>query len=256
MRRLFSALVFCLGVIVGRSQFTYIGGHTGYNATVFALGHYKTMAQHQFVIGFDVLARPLRNLGLGFSVDGGIVQKSTHRFDDGCNTCNWDSPNNSDTRARYVPSTFEYEMIRRTAITARARYFYGQLMKAYVGFDLSFFTFTETFRFTRDDKPAVWWSSGDIQYGEVSTLNLASSTDHSIVAPGFSIGAMPHLGKSTYMDINYTLQILKFSGPSFSYRIANDWDSLSETEEESTVESPMKGIKSAHCFHLGFGYYF
>jgi hypothetical protein len=256
MRILLCVLFACMGATASLGQFTYIGVRTGYDLALLKAGYYSTMAHHQFIGGFDVLTRPCRSFGVGLSVEGGLLQKSTHHFDDGCNTCNWNSPNGSESRSRYVPNSFNYEMTRGTTVTARTRYFYNMRRNAYLGFDLSFFTFTESFLFSRTPKPAVWWGSGGIQYPAVSALNLSSSTKHTMVVPGFSIGAMPHIGKNVYMDISYILQVLKFNRPSFSYLIVNDWDSLNNTPKVSIVESPLKGTKLGHCFQLGLGYYF
>jgi len=240
-----------------QAQFTYIGAHAGYNPGTFRFGIYKWMMHHQLLGGLSAGYRPSRRIAFWLQLDQGLLQGTTHRFDDGCNTCNWDSPNNSDSRARYVPYDFDYTIKKSTAIALQARLHFGEKSNSYLGLSVDYFTFEETFEFHRSAMPAQYWSaSGDLQYGAVSTLHLRSRTSHKMLVPGLSLGTVPHLTEHLYLDFGYTLQLLTFDGPSFSYVIENDWDSINDVPETSRVESPLKSLKVGHRIAIGLGYVF
>lgn len=253
-------IVFILSVSAcsAKAQFAYLGTGLSYEFTPYRINYDAATTHHSFKWNVGGMWRPIRQLGVGVSLGIPVFQFTTFNFadsptPDGSSFYNFKG-SSSDSRARYVPHLYNYELEYGKSYTLMLRYFVFAEQGFYLDFRLTQLEITERFQVQRQSLSAGFFDP--FYYGAVAAVNIDYENHTTMLIPGTALGFMTNLTERLKLDTYFGIDFLKFKSEPFTYRVAHDWDIVDDKTEYVDITGQTDGIKTILTFNLGLNYSF
>ncbi len=235
-----SQLIVLLAVLflpaVSFSQFTYLDISLGNKFMKMSEGKsYRANKYNQTNLQLNGLWRFRRHFGVGASAS--IPIRHGGKFN--LSTSNGSYINKYSQGSSSVTYDYFYKESARFAINGRI---YGGI-KANFYFDgrISFFTYREYLTYI---KPAPGKTLEENSFKQI--------------APGFSVGMQPHLGRNLYLNFNLSWDFYSFKNVGFKNGLVDNPDTYPVVEYSNVIyfKSEMPAKTTAFSFNFGLGYFF
>lgn len=258
-------LLFFMFPFISKAQFAYIGAGVEYSRTIYQKSLYSSTSTTHGVLAanFGIQYRPLKWLGVGFSISKPVYQNSKFSFESD-DAYDFNDFNSIDLdydyhyEARYVPEVYDYSISQGNFSTLFGRLYMGG--EFYTEFSLSKGVITEHFQFKRTSLPALYDTDPEsYHYGEmlaapVEKLEFDINEDHNVSIPGLTFGILHHSNKHFYWDLWGGVKLLSFDSPTFTKIIEYAWDDFENETKTVEMKSKFEGKKLSYNFGFRIGY--
>jgi len=221
------------------AQFTYIGGGPSFSLGTISKGaNYSRLDLDLFA-----MTRPIRNLGIGFSIGLPLTQS---------NSAKARSISQNYFSGSYTPGTMKYNFRGEMRKTLLMRIFFEKNLVAYLDARVNFNSFSEELIFQRG------LVHGDSYYGwpDSPPISINDRATYRVTYPGFAIGIMPHLSRSVYLDWNIGVDLLSTRARRFIHIVAYDQTFSDGIVRNTTISNPFDGSFTLLFTSLSIGYFF
>ncbi len=245
------------------AQFTYVNAGVGYGLMPFdtrpgLYGAGSDVAMlHQLRLHGSVMHRPMRNFAFGLEGSMPLVQGNNFSFASGSFN-GWNDTSFGAT-IRYDPTTLDYTLRQSASIGVFARGYFTRHLLLFVDVRYTYSVMNESFEFVRPEKPAEFYSNGDLRYPLVEAKNIRTSESVGVHIPGLALGCSLPLSDFLTFDaqVAVDLMMMNFDGflfvVDYDYRFVNS--NLSEVRY-TLLSDKASGNKVLIHFKTGFSYFF
>ena len=263
LTKTFVAFIFTFCLFTGsiKAQFIYVGLGFSYEGTTFErtdIGESNTVMRG--VSGsFSILARPIRNFGIGLSIGAPLIQRFKFTFESSPTTDGDTYYDNGEfsfgDQVFFLPLDYDYTVEMSNSLTFNARFFMGNSPDFYADLRYSTMNVEENYKFIRPFRRGDVDFSGD-RNADIPALNIDYSESFVANGLGLSLGYMPHLSDYLYMDMSISFDYLNYKGDGFKNYLAYDYDLFDGSLDYVDLESRIPGNHLTFRANLGFGFYF
>lgn len=248
------------------SQFTYLQGGAGYQATFFHRSSDITTEvtlNHAINLNVKFIHRPIRNFGIGAGFAYPVFQNTKFSFIGAETNSSYSTFRNfeefysTERTRKYQPEEFNYQFKQSFTGEIFARGFIDTYVNAFVGLNFSYSRMEETFVFKRSYKAPTYYSTGNISSEELVARDYNYTEVHNLFIPGFSLGIMPHVTDHLFLTFHFNLDfMIPASANGFRYTVEYDWDSGNDRHNTVVLESQADGLFISPSINIGAGYFF
>lgn len=235
LNRIITDLTLIILPVSLQAQFTYVDASLGNRFATISENVYKTQ-YYQTNVHVNGLWRFSRHFGVGMTVSMPIYEGGRYSI----------QTTTSDKRIvrsdRVIRgAAFKYYFTESTKFAFNGRIYGGVKGSFYLDGRISIFSMSENLSFNNVGNT----------YGEIKKFSQ--------LAPGFSIGMNPHLGKNLYMNLNLSWDFYKFKDVGFSNGNTVKKDTYyfySDDNQSFSFKSQVLDKATAFSINFGLGYKF
>ncbi len=234
----------------GKSQYTYTGLRLSYYTVKFDKGEGldDLTRLNNFALNFDIIHRPLRNIGIGVTVRTPLRQKFKYYYAPDENSFYYNSISGGylgePLEQNFATGTFRYEIMNPISYAFFARLYFDVEYNIFLDLRYSFETFEESFSYIRTNST------------NLPTMNIDDSYKNITKGLGFSIGYQPPISKGFYYTLLITLDFLGTNATSFNYKIAGDYEYDTNKLMYKNFKSKINDKQTTIEYSCGIGYAF
>lgn len=228
------------------AQFTYLGMDVGYERM--GLEGVGQSSVNQGVLVLQAMSRPFRNIGVGVSYSIPFFAK--HNF----------KPKGSDFgtysfgRSELYKPDIRSDLVIQEEFGFFIRLFPSTQLPLFFDLRISSYYMSHTFSMTRPYHAAEFFeSNGDLKYPEIPAYANGFAVASRSVSPGFSVGALLHLGEQGYFFSSLDLDRMQFDVPIYTLTIESDLNYATNESKFTTIRNDLSSPITSFALRIGGG---
>jgi hypothetical protein len=240
-------LAFAAGVLSSsvHAQFTYLGAEFGYSIQQLN-GEGRPNNVETLAMKFSAIHRPWRQVGFGISYPIRLSQNADYTPFGLDGYGGW-GDGYKPTVTNTIAITQEFSAFLRVFADTRTNVFFDLRLRSYL--------LEQSFSLVRNYRPPEYYD-GEIWYAEIPARSAYFASASRSLAPGFSVGVSPHLGKHGFFSFQFELDLVQFDARELSMVIEADAGFQETWYDYKTIRVDLNEMELVWSVGVGGGIFF